>query len=103
LSNTKPSITGYGVVFLFRKFPRTLLQRASRWLDDDGEELSLQTSPKTKEELSRIVNAAKQEWLDAQSYFNNATEPDLVDHAILSLQAAERKYMYWLKRMKNSQ
>jgi hypothetical protein len=91
------------VVFLLRKFPGTLLQRASRWLDDDGEELSLQTSPKTKEELSRIVNAAKQEWLDAQSYFNNATEPDLVDHAILSLQAAERKYMYWLKRMKNSQ
>ncbi|HBN95788.1 MAG TPA: DUF2508 domain-containing protein, partial [Firmicutes bacterium] len=41
-----------------------------------------------------MVNTAKQEWLNAQSYFNQATEPELVDHAILSLQAAERKYMY---------
>ncbi|NMB02399.1 MAG: DUF2508 family protein [Firmicutes bacterium] len=47
-----------------------------------------------------MVNSAKQEWLDAQSYFNQAVEPDLVDHAIVSLQAAERKYMYWLKQMK---
>ena len=49
------------------------------------------------------MNAAKQEWLDALSYFNQAVEPELVDHAIISLEAAERKYMYWLKQMKNFQ
>lgn len=86
-----------------RKLSGNLWQIASRWLDNADDDLPSETSPATKEELSQIVSAAKQEWLDAQSYFNHATEPELVDHAILSLQAAERKYMYWLKRMENSQ
>ena len=38
---------------------------------------------------------------NAQNYFNQATDPELVDHAILSVQVAERKYMYWLKQIKN--
>jgi hypothetical protein len=75
---------------------------ANRWLDDVAEDLPSQSIQETQEELTVIVNAAKQEWLNAQSYFNQATEPELVDHAILSLQAAERKYMYWLNRMKKS-
>ena len=73
---------------------------AGRLLHDDEDELPSEWQQETKEELNTIVNSAKQEWLDAQSYFNQATEPDLVDHAIVSLQAAERKYMYWLKKMK---
>lgn len=79
------------------------LELANRWLDDVGKDFPSDSTLETQEELSAIVNRAKQEWLDAQSYFNHATEPELVDHAILSLQAAERKYMYWLKRMRNSQ
>ncbi|NLL49348.1 MAG: DUF2508 family protein [Firmicutes bacterium] len=79
-----------------------ILELANRWLDYAEEDLPSEPTGETPEELTAIVHAAKQEWLDAQSYFNNATEPELVDHAILSLQAAERKYMYWLKRMKNS-
>ena len=75
---------------------------ANRWLDDVAEDLPSQSIQETQEELTVIVNAAKQEWLNAQSYFNQATEPELVDHAILSLQAAERKYMYWLNQMKKS-
>ncbi len=82
--------------------PGKLWEIANRWLDDAEAELPSGPVRETQEELAVIVNAAKQEWLNAQSYFNHATEPELVDHAILSLQAAERKYMYWLKRMKNS-
>lgn len=73
---------------------------ASRILDDVDEELP-STVEYTKHELSSKVRLAKDEWLAAQMYFNNAVEPELVDHAILSLQAAERKYMYWLKQMKS--
>lgn len=67
---------------------------------DDGEEL-LSDWQETREDLAARVDEAKKEWLDAMSYFNQAVEPDLVDHAIISLQAAERKYMYWLKRLKH--
>lgn len=53
-----------------------------------------------RKELEGVVESAKQEWLAAQSYFDYAIDPELVDHAILSVQAAERKYMYWLKQAK---
>lgn len=74
---------------------------ASRLLDDGDGELPSEWQHETKEELSSMVSLAKKEWQDAQNYFDQAIEPELVDHAILSLQAAERKYMYWLKRLKN--
>jgi len=90
------------VVFLSYSLSERFWELANRWLDDGEEDLPSEPVKETQEELTAIVNAAKQEWLDAQSYFNHATEPELVDHAILSLQAAERKYMYWLKRMKDS-
>lgn len=35
------------------------------------------------------------------SYFNNATDPELIDHAILLLEAAERKYMFLLNEAKD--
>lgn len=90
------------MVFLSHNASERLWELASRWLDDGEQDLPSESIEETPEQLSVLVNAAKQEWLDAQSYFNNAVEPELVDHAILSLQAAERKYMYWLKRLKNS-
>lgn len=44
------------------------------------------------------VQLAKQEWLSAIEYFHEVSEPDLVDYAIYSLHAAERKYMYLLAK-----
>lgn len=41
---------------------------------------------------------AKQEWLSAVEYFHEVSEPDLVDYAVYSLHAAERKYMYLLDK-----
>mgnify|MGYP000872852557 FL=1 len=86
-----------------QNFSGRLWEFASRLLDSDVEDLPSESGQETTEELEMMVNASKQEWLNAQCYFNQATESELVDHAILSLQAAERKYMYWLTRMKNSQ
>ena len=46
------------------------------------------------------VEQAKQEWLNARRYFDNVVDPDLVDLAIYTMDAAERKYMYLLKQAK---
>lgn len=54
-----------------------------------------------EQELAQAVAQAKQEWLSVFSYFNNATDPELIDHAILLLEAAERKYMFLLNEAKD--
>ena len=54
-----------------------------------------------KQELLNSVNAAKEEWLSAQIYFENVSDPDLVDLSIYKLEAARRKYMYLLKVARN--
>ena len=46
-------------------------------------------------EAARI---AKEEWLWALAYFHEVSEPGLVDYAVYSLHAAERKYMYLLDK-----
>lgn len=48
-------------------------------------------------ELLGAVHAARQEWYAAQSYFENVSDPELVDYAIYKIEAAKRKYMYLLK------
>lgn len=43
------------------------------------------------------VTEAKREWQQARLYFENVSDPDLVDHAIAVMHAAEKKYMYLVK------
>ncbi|MGI6405841.1 MAG: DUF2508 family protein [Syntrophaceticus sp.] len=45
---------------------------------------------------------AHRDWLAARNYFEHVTDPDLVDFAILSLQAAEKRYEYLWKKMKEN-
>lgn len=47
--------------------------------------------------LVELVNKAKEEWLDAKYFFEEVTDPDLVDHAIYRIESAEKKYIYLLK------
>lgn len=49
-------------------------------------------------QLSEVVEKARQEWLCAQNYYNAVSDRDLVDHAVYTMQAAEKKYMYLLKK-----
>lgn len=49
-------------------------------------------------ELVELVDEARRNWLAASSLFNNVTDPDLVDHAVYALNAAERKYIYLWKK-----
>lgn len=53
-----------------------------------------------KQILGSVIKA-KNEWLAAQNYFDNVSDPDLVDYAIYEMEAARKKYMYLLKRGEN--
>lgn len=82
---------------MYSGFAERFVLFARRFLGESEEDI---TPNDERKELEDVVELAKQEWLAAQSYFDYATDPELVDHAILSVQAAERKYMYWLKQAK---
>ncbi len=48
--------------------------------------------------ITELVEEARQEWQAARAYFETVSEPELVDHAIYLVEAAEKKYMYLLKK-----
>lgn len=47
-------------------------------------------------ELLKAVADAHREWQLARTYFDCVTDPRLVDYAILSMGAAEKRYMFLL-------
>jgi len=53
-------------------------------------------------EFMEILTEAKEEWVQAQNYFDNVSEPDLVDYAIYRLEAAKKRYMYLMKQARTS-
>ena len=64
----------------------------------------------TEKDLSllEMISKAKEEWIDAKRFFEEVTDPMLVDHAIYRLESAEKRYMYLLKianqeKLKNDQ
>lgn len=44
------------------------------------------------------VEEAKRDWLLACAHFDNVTDPELVDHAIYLMEAAQKRYIYMLRR-----
>jgi len=66
----------------------------SEILDDD-----IEKAPS----LVEMVNNAKEEWVDAKKFFEEVTDPALIDHAIYRIEAAERKYVYLLKLANDEQ
>lgn len=52
--------------------------------------------------LKRDIEEAKRDWQYACSYFNVVTEPELVEHAIHMMHAAEVRYGYMLKQLKRN-
>jgi hypothetical protein len=60
--------------------------------------------PQKSEEKKDIyinIENAKREWEDAKNIFENVSQPDLVDYAIYKVEAAEQKYIYLLRQIKN--
>lgn len=52
--------------------------------------------------LAESVEHAREEWLDSRAYFETVSDPDLVDHAIYMMEAAEKRYVYLLKKARES-
>lgn len=71
-----------------------LFEMVSNQLVVDSEDMQQARIP----ELRDAVERARQDWLQARSYFDNVTDPDLVDHAIFLIEATEKKYVYLLKQ-----
>ncbi|MCX7571916.1 YaaL family protein [Tumebacillus sp. DT12] len=53
-----------------------------------------------EEKLKAEIDAAQKEWKIAREHINYVSDPELIDHAIFSLEAAERKYGYLLRQAK---
>ncbi len=50
--------------------------------------------------LTYDIRRAYADWQAAENYFENVTDPDLIDFAIYDIEAAKKKYIYMLKRAK---
>lgn len=45
-----------------------------------------------------VIEQARQEWVNTDYYFACVSDPELIDHAILLKEAAQKKYMYLLRQ-----
>lgn len=53
------------------------------------------------DQYAQEVQRAYQQWQDAQNFFQNVSEPELVDFAIFDVEAARRRYMYLLNKVRH--
>lgn len=72
--------------------------RFADWLR--GRRGTLEAEPSEFEKLRQEIATAQQEWVIAQRHIDEVSEPELIDHAIYYLEAAERKYGYLLREAK---
>lgn len=49
------------------------------------------------EQILENIRTAHEEWKNAEKYFENVTDPDLIDHAIFRIEAARTRYTYLLR------
>lgn len=54
-----------------------------------------------EESIYKSLDQARQDWENAKNIFENVTNPDLIDYAIYNVDAAEKRYTYLLKQIKN--
>jgi len=78
-----------------------LRRTLARYMDAVGGLLPKRVEPAAPQdpegaELLRAVEDAHREWQRARTYFDTVTDPRLVDYAIFSIGAAERRYMFLL-------
>jgi hypothetical protein len=66
------------------------------------ERRAARTTPEENERLAILkeVRQAQMEWVVAIDRFNWITDPDLIDHAVFAMDAAEKRYTYLLRLAK---
>lgn len=60
-----------------------------------------QVETRPEDELLSVITKAHQELFDAENFFDNVIEDELVDHAIYRMEAAKSKYIFLLKKAKD--
>ncbi len=50
--------------------------------------------------LIEMIKEAHTEWKNSEKYFNDATDPDLIDYAIFKVEANRTKFRYLIKQAK---
>lgn len=75
-----------------------LLQRITGLFVSSDSKRETMLDGQEKPTLDESVEQARKDWLAAQEYFESVSDPELVDHAIHLVTAAEKKYMYLLKK-----
>lgn len=78
---------------MLKKVTDFLLNISSYFFPSEEKAVSL-----PQEDYFDLVEQARQEWESARDRFNQISDPDLIDHAIYNLGAAERRYVYLLKQ-----
>ncbi|MGI6359029.1 MAG: YaaL family protein [Bacillota bacterium] len=73
-----------------------------RWLEQlvgtfGGNRQEQSTAESEGIDILEQAEQARREWQNAQRYFECVSDPELVDHAILLRDAAQKKYMYLLR------
>lgn len=53
-----------------------------------------------EKELIESIYRAQNDWMKSEKYFQCVSDPDLVDHAIYTMEATKIKYMYLVKKAK---
>lgn len=52
--------------------------------------------------MEDLVTEARDEWQAATEYFHEVSDPELVDYAIRNLDAAEKRYNYLLRQVRET-
>ncbi|GAX88704.1 DUF2508 family protein [Effusibacillus lacus] len=63
------------------------------WIEGEKEQ-----EPSEEEKFLEELRLAHRDWMLAQQRLDLLTDPDLIDHAIYVLEAAEKKYGYYLRK-----
>lgn len=50
-----------------------------------------------EDKMVDTIKSAHEEWKNAESFFQSATDPDLIDYAIYRVEAAKTRYTYLMK------
>lgn len=50
-----------------------------------------------EDKILETIKLAHEEWNNAEAFFQNVTDPDLIDHAIYRVEAAKTRYAYLMK------
>ncbi|QXM07146.1 YaaL family protein [Crassaminicella indica] len=50
-----------------------------------------------EDKMIHTIKEAHEEWRNAEKYFQDVTDPDLIDYAIYRVEAAKTRYTYLLK------